>query len=66
MNIETDWINYRPLKKGEIIEHGDEVLYSDKLGWVKDSTCIGTPAPDPNFIAHRLYRRPVSVVKVQK
>lgn len=56
---ETDWVNYRPLEKGEIIKYGDEILH-DKKGWhaVKIRT-IGTRAPDPRFTSHRQFRRPI-------
>lgn len=51
---------YYYLKKGEEIKEGDEVEmsaeYNDPPKWVK-ATCIGQPAPDPQYIAHRKYRR---------
>jgi hypothetical protein len=31
---ETDWVNYRQLKKDEIIQKDDEVLCENKIGWV--------------------------------
>lgn len=52
----TDWKNYRQLKEGELIIEGDEVLVSSKEGW-KDTICVGTTAPNPNYTSHRLYRR---------
>jgi len=56
---------YYYLKKGEIVQDGDEVemsaKYNDPPKWVKASIhSIGTPAPDPGFIAHRLFRRKVT------
>ena len=53
---------YYYLKKGEIVQDGDEVemssKYNDPAKWVKASEhSIGTPAPDPRFMAHRVYRR---------
>ena len=53
---------YYYLKKGEIVQEGDEVemsaKYNDPAKWVKASKhSIGTPAPDPQFMAHRVYRR---------
>ena len=48
------------LKEGEVVQEGDEVEvsnnYNDPPKWVK-ATCIGTKAPNPHFIAHRIYRR---------
>lgn len=58
---ETDWVNYRQLKKGEMIEQGDEVLISSKEGWIP-ATCIGGLAPDPKYTAHRIYRRPKQIL----
>lgn len=48
---------YRPLKAGEIIAPGDEVLTDSHLGWRKDTHCAGQPAPDPSYTSHRMYRR---------
>lgn len=56
---ETDWVNYRALKKDELIEENDEVYDDDKHGWRK-TICAGTPAPDPQFTAHRMYRRAIT------
>lgn len=54
----TDWVNYRQLKKGEIIEKDDEVLCESKIGWVTTiESCVGTLVPDPQYTAHRIYRR---------
>jgi len=57
---------YYYLKKGEIVQDGDEVemsaKYNDDAKWQKASVhSIGTPAPDPQFMAHRVYRREMSV-----
>ena len=54
--------DYYYLKKGEIVQDGDEVemsaKYNDPPLWAKASVhSIGTPAPDPQFMAHRIYRR---------
>ena len=51
-----DWINYRPLKKDEVIEENDEVYDDDLKGWRK-TICPGSLAPDPKYTSHRLYRR---------
>jgi hypothetical protein len=53
---------YRRLKKGEIIREGDEIdtcndAWRDDPVWEKVTTCIGEPAPDPQYVAHRQYRR---------
>lgn len=53
---------YRALKKGEIIQEGDEVDAS--IGWNEmprwvPANNIGQPAPDPLYLAHRQYRRPL-------
>lgn len=53
---------YYYLKKGETIKKGDEVEmsanYNDPAKWVAASAhTIGTSAPDPKFMAHRVYRR---------
>ena len=60
---------YRLLKQGEIIRFGDETDIStgwnDEPNWVP-AICIGEPAPDLQYIAHRLYRRPTYVmIKLQ-
>jgi len=52
---------YRMLEEGEIIQEDDEVEVSS--GWNADVDwrpalhCIGEPAPNPNYPAHRMYRR---------
>ena len=54
---------YRRLDKDEIIQEGDEVdacndAWRDKPNWKPAScSCIGKPAPDPQYISHRIYRR---------
>ena len=55
---------YYHLKKGEIIREGDECgtmqkYNDDDYTWSKDVNCIGQPAPDPKYMAHRQYRRVV-------
>jgi len=49
------------LTAGEIVQEGDEVdacynPMTDDPVW-KRALCIGQPAPDPQFPAHRVYRR---------
>jgi len=55
-------MDYRPLKCGEVIQEGDEVDSSsdwrDDPIW-KPTTCVGQAAPDPQFPAHRQYRRKI-------
>jgi hypothetical protein len=53
--------NYRQLEEGEIIKEGDEVdccgnSWHDAPVWMP-TECLGQPAPDPLFPAHRIYRR---------
>ena len=53
---------YYYLKDGEIIEEGDEVEASnsihDEPKWeITNKACVGTPAPNPIYPAHRQYRR---------
>ena len=54
---------YRILEAGEIIRAGDEADssagWNDEAKWVP-ATCIGEPAPDPAYPAHRRYRRPAT------
>ncbi len=45
---------YRRLRFGEAIRSTDE--YLDEDGWVI-TTCAGGKAPDPQYTAHREYRR---------
>jgi hypothetical protein len=51
---------YYHLKEGETIKEGDEVevssRYNDDAKWQK-TICAGGKAPNPNYIAHRMYRR---------
>ena len=54
--------NYYYLKKGEIIQEGDECgtmqKYNDEgYTWIKETGCVGELAPDPQYMAHRKYRR---------
>jgi hypothetical protein len=56
---------YRRLKKGEIIQEGDEVdscvdAWRDEAVW-KLAGNVGEPAPDPQYPSHRQYRRPLSL-----
>jgi hypothetical protein len=52
------WDNrYRPLRKDETILAGVECLTDSRLGWQPATHDIGGRAPDPNYTAHRMYRR---------
>ena len=53
---------YRRLNMGELIEAGDEIdacanAWHDDAKWVPVTSCIGEPAPDPQYPSHRQYRR---------
>lgn len=56
---------YRRLEKGEIIQSGDETdvcrdPWREPPIWKPvHPDSIGTEAPDPAFVSHRQYRRPV-------
>lgn len=56
---------YRRLKKGEVIQDGDEIdrcadPWRDDAVWEPVNPAnIGDAAPDPQYPAHRQYRRPV-------
>jgi len=55
---------YRMLKKGEIVRKGDEVDacadgWRDDPDWQPAVNSVGSPAPDPRYPAHRLFRRKV-------
>ncbi|HBE70434.1 MAG TPA: hypothetical protein DDW52_19970 [Planctomycetaceae bacterium] len=57
-------VEYRRLSKGEIVQEGDEIddcvdAWRDDPVW-KPAKNIGEPAPDPQYPAHRQYRRPVA------
>jgi hypothetical protein len=58
-------MKYRILEKGEIIQAGDEVdacvdAWRDDPVWVPaPQHTIGTPASDPAFVSHAIYRRPL-------
>lgn len=52
---------YRNLEKGEIVQEGDEVdacgnPWRDNPVW-KPVTQWNIPAPDPQYVSHRQYRR---------
>lgn len=53
---------YRLLTKGEIVQPTDEYLKDDvsPAVWVPVAHSVGKPAPDPQFTAHRKFRRAVS------
>lgn len=52
---------YRILEEGEIVQEGDEVDaapgWNDKSRWEPAGITVGKPAPNPNYPAHRIYRR---------
>lgn len=52
---------YYYLKHGEIIQEGDEcevsAKWNDPPKWVIAEHTVGQPAPDPQYPAHRIYRR---------
>jgi len=52
---------YYYLQNGEIIQEGDEcevsAKWNDPPKWVSAGHTVGQPAPDPQFPAHRRYRR---------
>mgnify|MGYP003421699423 CR=1 FL=1 len=53
---------YRRLEAGEIICEGDEIdccrdQWRDAPVWRPVTACIGEPAPDPQYVSHRQYRR---------
>jgi len=55
-------MKYHYLKKGEIIKDGDEVDMCN--GWDDEpvwelTNCAGDIAPDPQYLAHRKYRREI-------
>jgi hypothetical protein len=55
--------DYRILKRGEIIQEGDETdrctdPWRDDPAW-EPAGNIGQPAPDPKYPSHRIYRRKV-------
>jgi hypothetical protein len=61
----SDESSYRYLRKGEIIEEGDEVdvcgdPWRDDPVWVP-AKAIGKTAPDPRYVSHRVYRRRMEV-----
>lgn len=58
-------MEYRRLEKGEIIQEGDEIdrcvdAWRDDPVWEPVHPAnIGDAAPDPQYPAHRQFRRPV-------
>jgi hypothetical protein len=60
-------VKYRHLKKGELIQAGDEKDsspdgWNGPVQWVTvQPSEIGQEAPDPQMPAFRLYRRPATV-----
>jgi hypothetical protein len=65
----SDEKKYYYLKKGEIIQEGDEVEVSnsikDEPKWQK-TNCVGGLAPDQQYPAHRIYRRLITDEFVEK
>lgn len=65
-------VGYRRLKKGEVIQDGDEIdccadQWRDDAVWEPVNPAnIGDAAPDPQHPAHRQYRRPVGSVIIEK
>ena len=58
-------IDYRILKKGEIIQEGDETdrcadPWRDDPVW-EPAGNVGQPAPDPQYPSHRVYRRKIKM-----
>lgn len=57
---------YYYLKHGEIVQEGDEcevsANWNDDEKWVSAAHTVGQPAPDPQFIAHRRYRRLIPAI----
>lgn len=63
---QIDWqkVKWRSLKNGEIIREGDYVdrcrnPWKDDAKW-EPTNCVGQKAPDPQYPAHRQYRRIIS------
>ena len=58
-------MEYRRLGKGDIIQEGDEVdncnnPWHDEPKWEK-TICVGEVVPNPQFPAHRQYRRKITI-----
>lgn len=66
--MRAQWLLENPkyyyLKEGDIIQEGDECEVSnnwnDPEKWVDAGPTVGQRAPNPNYIAHRKYRRKIS------
>ena len=57
-------MEYYYLKKDEVIKKGDEVdacgdAWRDDPVWVPAVHTVGQRAPDPQYVSHRQYRRPI-------
>jgi len=56
-------MKYYYLKKDEIIKEGDEcdvsMKYNEDPKWVPAGNTVGKKAPDPQYMAHRTYRRKI-------
>ena len=63
---------YRILEKGEIVQAGDETdrcvdPWRDPANWEPvNPNNIGDVAPDPAFVSHRIFHRPVSADHQEK
>lgn len=59
-------MKYRHLENGEIIQAGDEIdccvdPWRDRPKWEPVHPAdVGRTAPDPRYVSHRQYRRPVT------
>ena len=60
---------YYYLKEGEIIQEGDEcdvsAKWNDDPKWVPAAHTVGTPATNPQYMAHRVYRRLIRGCKIR-
>ncbi len=55
-----EWDYYRPLKKGELTQDGDEVLGPEEdAEWIPVEKGHYREVPDPLYPAHCHYRRPI-------
>ena len=61
--LQDEQVNFRRLKKGEVIQAGDEIdrcadAWRDDPVWGKvHLSDVGRAAPDPQYPSHRQYRR---------
>ena len=59
MGKRDDPSQYRRLEKDEVILPTDECYDDDKKAWLPPTYSIGGLAPDPNYTAHRQFRRKI-------